>query len=215
MLATTQAQNKNDTLGEKVFYFDRFQQGTVYFLDGTISRAMLNYNFVQQDMQILDHQNNNQILDLVRPQGLSHIQIGDDIFVPLDKGYAVVILDGPVALMRKRDIIASRAVTGIFGIPTETAATNRDVLFGSSAGEFQDVSTIHISPTQYKYRVEHTYYLMKDRKVYAATRRNFLGLYREVRPQLEQFLKENNVNFRDEDHLRGLTKYANSLLLAK
>jgi hypothetical protein len=208
---------QTESLGERVYFYDHFQRGTVYFLDGSVSHAMLNYNFVQRDMQILDHQSTgNRILDLVRSPDLSHIQIGDDIFVPLDKGYAVVILDGPVALMRKKDIIASREITGIFGIPTETAATNRDVRFGSATGEFTDVSSLHIPPpsSNFRYRVEITYFLMKDRKIYPVTRRNFLRLYREVRPQLEAFLSEHSVDFRNEEHLRGLTLYANSLMMA-
>ena len=197
-----------------LFLYSEFQQGMVYFLDGTRSTALMNYNFTAREMQFIDPQQGGQIMNVVRHPDLSHIQINDDIFVPIaNAGYALVILDGPVALLKKQNITSRRVVRGAFGIPTETIRVG-EVPFGTSTGEFQEVSAMHNAPDfETNYRTEITFFLMKDRNVQAANRRNFLRFYREVRPQLEAFMRENSIDFRDEQHLRGLTRFANSLLL--
>ncbi|MCL2412696.1 MAG: hypothetical protein FWC98_00980 [Bacteroidales bacterium] len=208
---------QTDTRDKRVFFYDTFQRGTAFFLDGTFSVAMLNYNFVSGEIQFINHLDGS-ILNLVRDPGLSHIEIQNEIFVPVDRGFAVMILDGPVALLQKDRITLRRRTTGALGIETNTATGQEDVSLVSivslpTAREFE--TSTERNPHLINHRIETTFFLMKDQKVYSATRRNFLRLYREVRPQLETFIRENNVDFRNEQHLRGLTMFANSLLMAR
>jgi len=203
---------------EKPFFYDEFRLGTVFFSEGTPVNANLNYNFVLQKMQFLNHQDNNAILNLVRQPNLTHIEIGNDIFVPIgDQGFAHVIQDGPITLLKRKrvDVIRKRG-EGAYGAPTSTSAVYTPTsLRTSTISGHQSVQSFNEFPPQTNYTVRTHFFLMKDNKVHSASRRNFLRIYDEVKLQLEIFLRENNVDFRNEQHLRSLTRYANNLLMAR
>jgi len=207
-------QAQSEVSQERSFFYDEFREGTVFFSEGNPVRANLNYNFVSQQMQFLD---NDVILDLVRQSKITHIEIGDDIFVPLgNRGFAHVIRHGPIMLLRRTHIdIVARRGQGAYGIPTNTAAVSIPPYLRTAPIGGVLASTFNYLPQQTEYRVRIHFYLMKDSNTYSATRRNFLRLYREVRPQLETFMRENNIDFQNEQHLRGLTMFANSLLMAR
>ena len=208
---------ESNTSNEKIYFYDEFQPGTVHFADGSISRAKLNYNFLLQDMQFLNAA--NEVLSLVRQPDLMYAKIGDDIFAPVDKGYAAVVLDGPVALLQKKHIVTKRRATGAYGIENNTDVGMEDVSLVSfvalpTSHEFTEARQRRIADNLI-HRIEVTFYLMKDKKIYPATRRNFLRLYSEIRPELKRFLSEHPVDFRNGEHLRGLTRFGNSLLTAQ
>jgi hypothetical protein len=221
-------------------FYDEFQYGNAFFTEGDPVRARFNYNFVLEEMEFLNQQNNDQILTLVRKPNITHIEIGHDIFVPIERGgWAVVIQDGPVSLLGKRHFIrretrrrgaygTSLATSGAYSLTSLSAvsefANPGAMAGGTRVGAVTDRGALgggannapmvqHLQPPV-DYRVETKHWLMKDRKVYSATRRNFLRLYHEIRPQLEAFINENRIDFKDEQHLRGLTRFANSLVMA-
>jgi len=206
-------QAQSETTRERPFFHDEFRLGTVFFSEGNTVRAMLNYNFVSQEMQFLNHLENDAILDLVRQPNLTHVEIGDDVFVPVGRGFAHIIRGGPVMLLKRKhiDIVAGRG-RGAYGSSTNTAAVRTPPYLiggigGATAANFTNL------PLETEYRVRLHFYLMKNGSIYSATRRNFLRVYREVRPQLEAFMRDNTIDFSNERHLLGLTNFANSLLL--
>lgn len=202
---------------ENTFFNDEFKHGFVYFLDGEVGSAKLNYNFVLQKMQFIDEES-NQILNLPHDRNISHIIIENDIFVPMmgrTQGFAVVIQNGPVTLLRKKHLVREERQKGAFGTPTSTAAVDVVTQFDFSSTIGLSSSPTNMNHRQFDYLAIMGYYLMKNRQAYQATRRNFLRLYREVRPQLETFMRENIIDFQDEQNLRGLTMFANSLLMAR
>ena len=228
------------------YFYEEFREGQVFFSEGNPVKVKLNYSFVLEEMEFLDHQNNNQILTMVRKPNMTHIEIGNDVFVPVDRqGWAVVIQSGPIVLLEKRHFIP-RNKTGAYGVELTTSGaqnisnmelvvdaassagsspvmsaptgsgqvvTTSNVGIGSDAGGIGGGSNPHRTFATDNFKVEPRFYLMKDRVIYPATRRNFLRLYSSVGRQLEQFIRENRVNFNNEAHLRGLTRYANSLLM--
>jgi hypothetical protein len=197
---------------ENPFFYDEFKLGFVYHLDGEVVIAKLNYHMVFQEMYILEPET-DRVLILVHNTDVTHITVGDDIFVPIGRQYAQVIQDGPVTLLRKRHFVRQEKKKGAYGTPTATAAVDMASHWNfSNAGNAPSSQYIGV-PVDYLVLTE--YFLMKDRKAHLATRRNFLNLYSDVKPLLDRFLRENSVDFKNEQHLRGLTKYANSLLLAK
>jgi hypothetical protein len=199
---------------EKQYFYDEFKIGTVHFSQGDPARARLNYNFVDQNMEFVNHQDNDAILVLVRQPNMTHIEIGNDIFVPVEnRGFAQVIMDGPVTLLRKKRIHVEGDKTGGYGQPNTTASVaNVSTLPGQSGVQ---AFINYQFPPSVKTRTELSFYLMKNNRVFSATRKNYLRLYSEIKPQLEEYLKQHKVDFKDEDHLRNFSKFANSLMMAK
>ncbi|MCL2414100.1 MAG: hypothetical protein FWC94_02460 [Bacteroidales bacterium] len=224
-----EAQLNNITTTNPRFYGE-FKEGYVFFTDGDPINALLNYHFVLREMQFIDPQNGN-LFNLSRNLEITHIEIGEDIFVPIRReGWGVVILNGTVALLEETRYFpeSRRRVYGTSIAGTSPASTNLRNLSGAGlvaaglcsagagiGGGAVGTSSITHSTPPTEYRVETQYWLMKNRNAYAATRRNFLRVFHEVRPQLEAFISENNIDFRNEQHLRGLTLFANSLLMQR
>lgn len=203
---------ESDSISEKIYVYDEFQLGTVYYSDGSVSKAMMNYNFVLQTMQFFNHLEDGQILDLVRQPNMTHVKIGKDIFVPVDQGYAIIVLDGSVALLQKTRVITKKQTTGAYGIPTNTVAV-KEVPITSFAGSLYETSSKRISHKDY--RIETVFYLMKNGKIRLATKRNYLKLYPKIKLQIELYLSEHNVDFNNHNSLMELSKYCNGLMLAK
>jgi hypothetical protein len=201
----------NQPLGEKVFFYDRFQRGTVHFADGRVAAAMLNYNFVREDMQFLEGAGEQErILSLARRPIFLRIQINEDVFVPLTKGYAVMVLDGPVALLQRRSIILSKGDLGSHAIVNPDS--RGDLPLGFSRRDFDETSTVlRISP-EVRYQIKYHFYLMKDGKIYPANKKNYLKLYSEIKPQMQQLLSEYKIDFSNIDHLRRLSEFGNNKL---
>jgi hypothetical protein len=199
------AQTNTDFFSERVYFYDEFQLGTAYFSEGNPVRVRLNYNFVTQEMQFLNHQDNDAILILISDPKMTHIKIGNDIFVPVEKqGFAQVIVDGPIALLRKKRVFVEGLTRGYGATNTTVAMTSlNSISYKDGTYEFPAVT---------KTRTVLSFYLMKNNRIYAATRKNFLRLYSEIKPQLKKFLSENKIDFKNEAHLRGLTKFCNNLL---
>jgi len=209
----------------KPYFYDEFRPGTVFFTEGAPVRALMNYSFVSQKMLFVNPDNHNEILNLVRQPNMTHIEIGYDVFVPIQPhGFAHVISYGPITLLKRKRIFLEADRRGAYGIPTNTATVNVLSSFSSIVGSSGDLPDGLGSRTQViahntlevttRTRTEQRFYLMRDRVAIPVTRRNFLSLHREIRPQLETFISENSINFRNEQHVRSLTIFANSLLMA-
>ena len=205
------ARAQNTITTENPYFYDEFKDGTVFFLSGERADARFNYHFVLEVMQFLDRQNNNQILNLSHKSDFTHIQIGNDIFVPLKKqGFAFVTQDGPVTLLEKKRLVGMEKKRGAYGTPGTSASI--DVVGQLATGVVGSQSVSLLAP-EYDYLVLEKYYLMKNRKVYAATKRNYLRLYPQIRSQLEQYLSVYKVNFNNGEQLRSLSRYCNDLLM--
>jgi len=209
----------------KPYFYDEFRPGTVFFTEGAPVQALMNYSFVSQNMLFVNPNNPNETLSLVRQPNMTHIEIGYDIFVPVQPhGFAHVISDGPVTLLLRKRIFLEADRRGAYGMPTNTGTVNTLSSFSSIIGASGDLPdgagsrTLTIAHNSLEVttrtRTEQRFYLMRDRVAVPATRRNFLNLYREIRPQLETFIRENSINFRNEQHVRSLTIFANSQLMA-
>jgi hypothetical protein len=211
------------------FFYEEFREGIVFFTEGDPVRVSLNYNFVTQEMEFIDHEN-SVTLGLVRTPYMTHIEIGNDIFVPIGRrgGWALVIQNGTVVLLEETRFVPEAKRRGAYGTPLTTSSAYSITSLGPGSiigiggyanhagvgGGANSSALLHLEQPV-EYRIDREYWLMRDRNLYVATRRNFLRVYREVRPQLETFIEQNDIDFRNAQHLRGLTMFANSLLLAR
>jgi hypothetical protein len=220
--------------GTSPYFYEEFRKGKVFFTEGNPVEAIFNYSFVLEEMQFLDPEDNDQILTLVRRPNMTHIEIGRDIFVPVDRqGWALVLQDGPVTLLQKKHIIPLDK-KGPYGVPLNTSGAqivsnlgsvmDASYILGNVGGgqarregsSVFDRSAVGLSQLQLEnVKTEIRHWLMRDQRVFPATRQSFLRVYSEVRPQLERFFEDNRVDFGNEQHLRSLTRYANSLLATK
>ena len=156
-------------------------------------------------MEFLDIQNNDEVKSLVRSRNITRIKIEDEVYVPIsNRGYAKVIQDGPVSLLHSRRVIIQSDKTDGYGRSNPTAAADNLGSVRGISGTFEP----NVRP-----RIEESFFLMKDRKIRRASRKNYLRFYPEIKPQIRQFLSEHPVDFRNKEHLRGLSKFSNGLIL--
>ena len=193
-------------------------------------------------MHFIDFFNEQRLTKLITSSNMTHIRIGNHIFIPLEENeWAMLIEDGRVALLEKRRL-APVGRAGGYGMTILTGAaeshTNLENVMGSSeflgfrtssnAGlthSIEDWIQIGVDadnplvvrlPTEVDFRIETTYYVMKDYKTYfAATARNFLALDPQIKPQIQEYLRRRErFSFSDVRDLTGLVVHCNNLLAA-
>ncbi|MCL2417324.1 MAG: hypothetical protein FWD02_05260 [Bacteroidales bacterium] len=214
------------------FLYDEFQQGQVFFTEGDPVDVKINFNILDRDMQFINPKDNDQVLFLVRDPNITHIEIGYDIFVLVDREWALVVQYGPLSLLRTMRPAPERP-RGPYGVVLTTSGAqelshlNMSSLsfalsagsgFGSSSGG-ATVSAAAYSqplralPVREGFRIETAYWLTRDFQTYRpATRRNFLRLCPKISPQVGEFLSQHRVNFSDMEELSALVRFSNFLL---
>ena len=214
------------------FLYDEFQRGRVFFIEGEPVGAKINYNILERDMQFIDPENNDRILFLVRDPNITHIEIGDDVFVLIHReGWALVLQQGPLSLLRTMRPVRERP-RGPYGVPLTTSSVRElshlnmsnlsHVLsagsgFGSRGGATVSGAAysqpLRALPVREDFQIETTYWLTRDFQAYRpATRRNILRLCPEISPQIEDFLSEHRVDFKNAEELWALVRFSNFLL---
>ncbi len=194
----------------RVFFFDGFTGGSVVFKDGTRSSGDLNYNLLSQKIQF---RQDDKVLDLSTPASeIDYVQIANLYFIPYQNEFLVAIERNNVALLYSRSVFLEGEKIGAYNTENTTGAQdNMNALDLEQGGSF---GMVYLLP-QTKIKITERFYLRKNNKTVIATKKNYLKLYPEIKPQIEEFLSQHKVNFNNEADLRGLSKYCDSLMFAK
>ncbi|MCL2414634.1 MAG: hypothetical protein FWC94_05205 [Bacteroidales bacterium] len=215
------------------FLYDEFQRGQVFFIEGDPVDVKINFNILDRDMQFINPKNNDQILFLVRDPNITHIEIGYDIFVLIDReGWALVVQYGPLSLLRTMRPVRERS-RGPYGTPLATSRTQElshlnmsnlsfVLSLGSGLGSSSAGATVSAAaysqplsalPEREGFRIETAYWLTRDFQTYRpATRRNFLRLCPNISPQIEELLSQHRADFNNIEDLQALVRFSNFLL---
>ena len=195
------------------YAFDEFTDGTVLYKDGSRSKAKMNYNYLVGEMQFMDLSSSNKVLSLANISDVVMVTISDEQFIPLgsDLEFMQLITKGDVRLAAKRKGKArSMGKKGAMGI---TNPTSRVVSLTEYA---TDNEVRHVEAAEdMKISIDNTYYLYGGEKN-GVTQIKGVKAYLKNYPKdkstlIEQYAKDNKVNFYNEKDLIKLTEYCNKL----
>jgi hypothetical protein len=185
--------------------FPKFQQAVVKLNTGQSYKTNLNYEKTEQQMIVL---RNGQLYLFKDTQSVDTIFIGNRIFVPAEKGFYEVLVNGPVSLfMQHKSDLENEGSTVAYGSKTNTAGiTHITTIYGK-----EGAITLKI-PENYKVIEASVMWIRKNGEMHRVQNKNqFMKVFPEWKKELEKYLKENDVDFKKTEDVSQIVIYCNKL----
>jgi hypothetical protein len=198
------------------YLYPAFTRGTVYFTTGQATTSYLNYNILMNEIHFMDLATirNIQFKDeseyLTYAQSLvltdvRYVLIGSDHFFNTPRGIMYLVANYDPKLLRKDFIkLKSQSNIGAYGMQTQVSSIEARTNLPSSP----DLGSEGVKPkivTEYTRKTD--FFLFRDGKVYSANRKGFERMFRNKRNEIRQYVKDNRVDFNNEDDLVKLLEF--------
>ena len=192
-----------------IFFYPQFTSGKVFFMDGTKAAAKMNYTRLYDQMLFIG--NKGDTLALADEKIIKFISIDQDTFY-FDEGYIRLIANNGVVKLAEKQVwvvadvrkigthnrsTSTVAVTSLSNYSDETArAKSYDLLIN------EDI--LMRKETQYYFGDEYNHFVRAGKK-------KLLLLFPKEQLSIENYLKENKVNFDKKDDLEKLAQFLGQL----
>lgn len=191
-----------------IYYYPQFTNGRVFFRDGAQAVAQMNYSRLFDQMLFIDPKGDT--LALADEKTIRFIAIERDTFY-YDEGYMRLITDVTVKLAAKQIwVVADIQKIGTHNRPTSTVAITSFSSYtdGTDAAKSKDLV---LNEDIILRKETHYYFGDKFDHFVRATKKNILQLFHKKQQSIEEYLKENKVNFDKKDDLEKLAQFLGQL----
>lgn len=185
------------------FLLRNFENGQVFFKDGRVFDASLNYSLFVKKFLFLDQQDNS-IKEFSEPEMVSTIKIGKRVFLPTKNGATEVLQSDPYISVQYRGTLKREGKEIGYGGRSETSAVD-------------GLATYHSGNTGYKLETE-KFILSRIDKIFRIeyngkqyrflNEKQFLKAFSNQKEVLMKYIKENEIDFNDIDDVLKLYNYA-------
>ncbi len=174
----------------EVYKYPTFQFASVLFLNGGEGNALLNYNFLNGEMEFIDQ--NGDTLSLADERTIKYILIDKDTFY-FDNGYINVISSYDTKKLAKKQLITlvDKKNLGAFDFPVSAGTENYTIYQNVKLKVKADVTM----------KLESFYFIGERQKFYPVTKKNILKLYKKNEDLVSKYLIEQPVSFSNEKDL--------------
>jgi hypothetical protein len=218
MISTLKVFSQNESViiikaGEQIsvaqkhfFRYPEFIMGKVYFKNGDSAKARMNYNFVLGAIQYLDLKKDT--ITIANESEVRFIVIEKDTFLIREQQYLEVLKDykfGKLLVNQKIKLLDEHRA-GAYGItsPTQTIEA-KESLKAESIHKLLINSDLHLSK-------EKQYYLLNtSNKIVPVAKKFILQTFSEDKRAVEDYINQNNINFKNEQDLQNLFTYLATL----
>jgi hypothetical protein len=189
------------------FLYPKFIPGRVYFRDGKISNAVLNYNLMNGEMEFIAA--GNDTLSIANEVTIRLITVNNDSFY-YDKGYMKLITGNASIKLAKKELIQIGDVEKMSAYiqSSSTSAISTMSYYYSSRGEVNKLKSradvLLVKQTVYYFGDRYNHFLLANKK-------NLKKILGRNQSELETFLQENKIMFSREDDLIKLTNFTHHL----
>lgn len=192
-----------EALLKELYRYPQFLYGKAYFLNGDVSGAKMNYNYLNESMEFINERGDT--LAIADAATVTYVSIGNDTFY-YDKGFLEKKgIGGKTTVAVKQKLsLADVQKIGALGIPSGT--TNIE-----SRESYNDKRYMLSINEELVFSKQTTYYLRKEAGPFiAATKKNLLKLYPDQKKSIENlFASDNAVS--DEEKASRLVRFLSTL----
>lgn len=210
-LVTIKAGNRVDDVLKPadIFYYPQFTNGQVFFRDGSKALGKMNYSRLFD--QVLFIGPKGDTLALADEKTIKFIAIVQDTFF-YDEGYIRLIENSGVVKLAEKQIwvVADVRKIGTHNRPTSTVAVTSFSTYADVIGRAKSYDLLINEDIVIR---RETYYYFGDEynKFARAGKKRLLLLFPKEQMNLENYLKENKVNFDKRDDLEKLAQFLSQL----
>ena len=188
---------------DEKYSYPEFIMGNVYFKNGQSYPAKLNYNSLFQEMQFIDRKGDT--LSLADAATIKQIVINTDTFF-YDKGYIKLVTDYGKIKLAGKEFIAFTDRQKLGGYGGEISAridTYKSIQDGTTFKELvaREILTF-VKKTVFYLGNEFNHFKEANKK-------NLLDFYPSRSKEIKSYLKENKVNFSNEDDMKKMIRFLN------
>ncbi|WP_159472556.1 hypothetical protein [Dyadobacter sp. 3J3] len=194
-----------------IYQYEEFKDGKVYFKNGKHTNVKLNYNYLHGEVQYIA--TNHDTLLITNKAFVDHIIIGENVFYSqLKNGEMEVVGNFNNVLLAKKKYLALKGNSANMSERKLTATSEGTIpsslLINNQNGEFQWQN--NASNPEYKYKT--TYFLIdQNRNFHVARRSGFSKIYAKQQHSLSEFLRKNDIDFKNEDQLKQLLQFCSEI----
>ncbi len=186
-----------------VYRFPSFTNANISFKNGLNSTARLNYNLALGKMQFID--NKSDTLEIANPDDLLYIRF-DSVLYYFNGDYLEVIADSnDYKLAFRQKIGISFEKLGAFDRPDPSADIKSYKTYASPNGSF--VYDLKSNDDRIITRERSYYFIYKNENFFLTTKAHFLNVFSLHRSAVEQYIKENHINFNNLAELKNLFQF--------
>jgi hypothetical protein len=188
---------------DSIYRFSEFINGRLTFIAGRSQERKFNYNFFSGNMDFINEKGDT--LTLTNSPELRLVTIGSHVFYyDHEQGYIEIILQLPLALgVKKVFFVAIKETVADdgYGVVSHTTSSTRS---------FRGPVTAGVINVENLYKKESYYFFIdQQNNLHQASRLSILRLFEDHKKEIKEYLKKNNVDFKNEQHMTELVRFCN------
>jgi hypothetical protein len=192
-----------------IFFYPQFIYSKILFKDGKVADPYMNYNRLYDQMLFINEKGDT--LALTDVKNIEYIVNDWDIFF-YNGGYLRLIADDTVIKLAEKQVweVADVRKMGTFNTPTNTVAITSVGYFsnGQDAAKSKELimnaETVLRKETQYYFADKYNHFVR-------ASKKKLLDFFPKDEQRIENYLKENKVNFDKKADLEKLCQFLRKL----
>jgi len=191
-----------------MYYYPQFTKGVVFFKSGTKATAKLNYTRLFDQMLFIDARGDT--LALAEEKTIKFIAFAQDTFY-YDEGYVRIIADNDFVKLAEKQIwvVADIRKPGPHNTSTSTIGVTSVRTFRQGNDAVRNPLTLD---EDIMLRKETHYYFGDEYNHFArAGKKGLFELFNKKQRSIENYLKENKVNFDKKDDVEKLFQFVSKL----
>ena len=203
-------QNVKDVLTPSdIYHYPQFTNGKVFLRDGSMAVGKMNYNRLYGQMLFINPIGDT--LALADEKNIKFIVFHRDTFY-FDEGYVRIIADNDFVKLAEKQVwvVADIRKVGTHNRSTNTVAITSFSTYtdGTDAAKSKDLilneDIVLRKETQYYFGDKYNHFIRSGKK-------RLIQLFPKEERSIENYLKENKVNFDNKDDLKKLAQFLNQL----
>lgn len=188
---------------ERIYHYPNFQLGKVFFRNNTTTDALLNYNYLNGEIEFISPNNDTLAISKEQMLNIGKVVIDTSTFF-YNKGYLELVAQNSVGkLLKKQKFdVLKREKLGGYDQPSSTSAIESYSSFKENYGTRQFNLKVRENITL----VLKTTYFFGDQYhvVLPANRKNIYKVYHSKKDLIDVYLKENVVDFNKPGDLKKI-----------
>lgn len=187
------------------YRYPQFKIGGVAFLNGGTTPARLNYSLLLGEMHFISPAGDT--LSLANESTIKWVQLGNDYFYySPDYGYLEIIHDLPTVKLAIKQIFRVASVEKVGAYQQSSGVSsikNYSILAtgNSSVKRLEAKGDVVLSKEKFYFFID------QNNRFYKATKSNLLKIFVKNKRAIESYIKEESIDFTNEENLKKLLQY--------
>lgn len=191
------------------FQYEAFQSGKIAYMNGTYAQARFNYCYLFGEVMYIDTKGDTLLL--ADNSLVNYIDIGKTrYFSDQTNGHMELLEDNGAVKLAKRQIykMGGSEKKGAYQNQNEQGSVSNASTFTDINGTVSTLpadNTVLLKPTAFFYVID------ANHRFHKVSRNNLLKIFSKNKEAIDQYIREENINFNQEEDIRKIVKFSSQM----